>query len=54
MVISMVQTPSQSLTLEAFLALPETKPASEFAEGHIFSSDLALTVGKIFGWLKVK
>jgi Uma2 family endonuclease len=31
----MVQTPSQNLTLEAFLQLPETKPASEFMHGQI-------------------
>ena len=31
----MVQTPAKSLTLEEFLALPETKPASEFIDGQI-------------------
>jgi len=31
----MVQTPTQLLTLEAFLQLPETKPASEFISGQI-------------------
>lgn len=31
----MVQTPIQTLTLEAFLQLPETKPASEFINGAI-------------------
>ena len=31
----MVQTPLKRLTLEAFLALPETKPASEFIAGQI-------------------
>ena len=31
----MVQAPSKPLTLEAFLQLPETKPASEYIEGHI-------------------
>jgi len=31
----MVQTPTQRLTLEAFLQLPETKPASEFSHGQI-------------------
>jgi Uma2 family endonuclease len=31
----MVQTPLKCLTLEAFLALPETKPASEFIAGQI-------------------
>jgi Uma2 family endonuclease len=31
----MVQTPVKSMTLEAFLALPETKPASESVNGRI-------------------
>lgn len=33
----MVQSPAQPahLTLEAFLGLPETKPASEYVDGHI-------------------
>ncbi|NJR39510.1 MAG: Uma2 family endonuclease [Leptolyngbyaceae cyanobacterium CSU_1_4] len=31
----MVQTPTQLLTLEAFLQLPETKPASEFINGQV-------------------
>jgi Uma2 family endonuclease len=31
----MVQTPIRPLTLEAFLELPETKPASEFIQGQI-------------------
>ena len=31
----MVQTPVKSLTLESFLALPETKPASEYIDGKI-------------------
>ncbi len=31
----MVQIPSKPLTLEAFLKLPETKPASEYIEGQI-------------------
>ena len=31
----MVQTPTQPLTLEAFLQLPETKPASEFMNGQM-------------------
>ena len=30
----MVQTPAQSLTLEDFLQLPETKPASEYSDGQ--------------------
>ncbi|MEM8504281.1 MAG: Uma2 family endonuclease [Cyanobacteria bacterium P01_D01_bin.1] len=31
----MVQTPTKPITLAAFLALPETKPASEFIDGKI-------------------
>jgi len=31
----MVQTPVQHLTLEEFLALPETEPASEYIDGQI-------------------
>ncbi len=31
----MVATPVKSLTLESFLALPETKPASEYIDGKI-------------------
>jgi Uma2 family endonuclease len=31
----MVQTPLKRFTIEAFLALPETKPASEFIAGQI-------------------
>nr|WP_225938786.1 Uma2 family endonuclease [Kovacikia minuta] len=31
----MVQTPSRKLTLEEFLKLPETKPASEYIDGKI-------------------
>jgi Uma2 family endonuclease len=31
----MVQTPVKSLTLEEFLQLPETKPASEYVNGQI-------------------
>ena len=31
----MVQTPAKRLTLEAFLTLPETKPASEYSDGRI-------------------
>jgi Uma2 family endonuclease len=31
----MVQTPSKTLTLEEFLKLPETKPASEYIDGKI-------------------
>uniref|UniRef100_B8HPB6 Putative restriction endonuclease domain-containing protein n=1 Tax=Cyanothece sp. (strain PCC 7425 / ATCC 29141) TaxID=395961 RepID=B8HPB6_CYAP4 len=31
----MVQTPAKVLSLEAFLRLSETKPASEFIEGQV-------------------
>jgi Uma2 family endonuclease len=31
----MVQVPTKPLTLEEFLVLPETKPASEFIDGNI-------------------
>ena len=31
----MVQTPAKLLTLEEFLNLPETQPASEYVDGHI-------------------
>ena len=40
----MVQTPIKPLTLESFLALPETKPASEFIDGQIFQK--AMPKGK--------
>ena len=36
----MVQAPSKSLTLEAFLALPETKPASEYINGEIIQKPM--------------
>ncbi|MEB3292173.1 MAG: Uma2 family endonuclease [Synechococcales bacterium] len=36
----MVQTPPRSLTLEAFLKLPETKPASEFIGGQILQKPM--------------
>ncbi|MEL6604910.1 MAG: Uma2 family endonuclease [Cyanobacteria bacterium J06614_10] len=31
----MVQAPTKPITLEAFLQQPETKPASEYVDGHI-------------------
>ncbi len=40
----MVQTPIKPLTLEAFLELPETKPASEFIQGRILQK--AMPKGK--------
>ena len=36
----MVQTPVQQLTLEEFLALPETKPASEYIDGKIIQKPM--------------
>jgi Uma2 family endonuclease len=36
----MLQTLSKPLTLEAFLALPDTKPASEFIDGQIFQKPM--------------
>jgi Uma2 family endonuclease len=36
----MVQTPTKPLTLEAFLELPETKPASEFINGQIIQKPM--------------
>jgi Uma2 family endonuclease len=36
----MVQTPPKPITLEAFLDLPETKPASEYINGHIIQKPM--------------
>ncbi|MGL6342764.1 MAG: Uma2 family endonuclease [Waterburya sp.] len=36
----MVQTPIQALTLEEFLAMPETKPASEYINGKIIQKPM--------------
>ncbi|MCP2732495.1 Uma2 family endonuclease [Limnofasciculus baicalensis] len=36
----MIQTPIKTLTLEEFLKLPETKPASEFIEGEIIQKPM--------------
>mgnify|MGYP002777021227 FL=1 len=36
----MVQIPSKSLTLEEFLKLPETKPASEYIDGEIIQKPM--------------
>jgi Uma2 family endonuclease len=36
----MVQTPSKILTLEEFLKLPETKPASEYIDGQIIQKPM--------------
>lgn len=37
----MVRTPSKPLTLEDFLKLPETKPASEYIDGEIIQKPMA-------------
>ena len=54
----MSATTTQPLTLEEFLKLPETKPASEYINGEIIPKplpelQLALTVNQVFGWLKM-
>lgn len=36
----MVQTPMQAITLEEFLQLPETKPASEYIDGKIIQKPM--------------
>jgi Uma2 family endonuclease len=36
----MIQTPSKSITLEEFLELPETKPASEYIDGQIIQKPM--------------
>ena len=36
----MVQTPTQPITLETFLQLPETKPASEYINGQIIQKPM--------------
>ncbi len=36
----MVQTPAKTLTLEEFLKLPETKPASEYINGQIIQKPM--------------
>jgi Uma2 family endonuclease len=36
----MVQIPSRAITLEEFLKLPETKPASEYIDGQIFQKPI--------------
>ncbi|ACK72038.1 protein of unknown function DUF820 [Gloeothece citriformis PCC 7424] len=36
----MIQTPSKTLTLEEFLKLPETKPASEYIDGQIIQKPM--------------
>jgi Uma2 family endonuclease len=36
----MVQTPTKSLTLDEFLQLPETKPASEYVKGQIIQKPM--------------
>jgi Uma2 family endonuclease len=36
----MVQTPIRQITLEEFLALPDTKPASEYIDGEIIQKPM--------------
>ena len=36
----MVKTPSKPITLKEFLALPETKPASEYIDGKIIQKPM--------------
>ena len=36
----MVQAPSKTTTLAEFLQLPETKPASEYIDGHIIQKPM--------------
>ncbi|MEO0457064.1 MAG: Uma2 family endonuclease, partial [Cyanobacteria bacterium P01_A01_bin.114] len=36
----MVQTPAKSITLQAFLKLPETTPASEYVDGQIIQKPM--------------
>jgi Uma2 family endonuclease len=36
----MVQTPTKPITLEDFLRLPETKPASEFVDGQVIQKPM--------------
>jgi Uma2 family endonuclease len=36
----MVQTPTKSITLEEFLSLPETEPASEYIDGRIIQKPM--------------
>jgi len=36
----MVQTPNKTITLEEFLKLPETKPASEYVDGEIIQKPM--------------
>ncbi|MGK7891077.1 MAG: Uma2 family endonuclease [Leptolyngbyaceae cyanobacterium] len=36
----MVQAPTKAITLDEFLRLPETKPASEFIDGHIIQKPM--------------
>lgn len=39
----MVQTPVRQITLEEFLALPDTKPASEYIDGEIIQKPVPQT-----------
>lgn len=37
----MVRTPAKGITLEEFLKLPETEPASEYIDGQIIQKPMA-------------
>lgn len=45
----MVQSPSKSLSLEEFLKLPETQPASEYIDGHIIQKPMPQGKHSIIG-----
>ncbi len=54
----MVQTPVRQITLEEFLKLPETKPASEYISGQVIQKPMpqghhsnCLAYGLQMGWL---
>jgi Uma2 family endonuclease len=54
----MVKTPTKTFTLDEFLKLPETKPASEYINGQIIPvpellAGWQVTVGDLFGWLRL-
>ncbi len=59
----MVQTPIRQITLEQFLALPETKPASEYIDGQIIQKPMPqvhhsiiqseLSIEQMFSWLNL-
>jgi Uma2 family endonuclease len=54
----MVEAASKKLTLEEFLKLPETKPASEYVDGQIFTKPMPQgkhsTLSNFYVWLYFK